>query len=157
MRKATYGLFIALVVIGASNVTAATDPFAGKWELDVLRSKYRSGTCPKSMVIEMEAVGKGIRYRSDTTYANGSRTHSEYAADYDGNQAIVAGAHGLMLPVFLKRIDSHTVIASYTKNLHVVATSRRVVSEDGRLMTITTTSTDESGKRVTTIGIYKKQ
>jgi hypothetical protein len=102
-------------------------------------------------------VGKGVRYRSDATYANGSKVHSEYTADYNGNQAIVMGAHGMMLPVFLKRLDPYTVVASYTKSLMVVATSRRVVSRDGHLMTITTTSKDASGKPITTIGVYEKQ
>jgi hypothetical protein len=67
------------------------------------------------------------------------------------------GARGMMLPVSLKKIDSRTVVASYTRLLQVVATSRRVVSSDGRSMTITTVSKDPAGKRVTTIGVYEKQ
>ena len=145
------------MAILAANAWAAADPFVGRWVLDVQRSKYPPGACPKSMVIRMETAGKGVHYQSDVVYANGGKVHSEYTADYDGNQAIVTGRVGMMLPVFLKRIDSHTVVASYTKNLLVVATSERVVSEDGRLMTITTTSKDASGKSATTFGVYEKQ
>jgi hypothetical protein len=145
------------MAILVTSARASTDPFVGKWVLDVERSKYPAKACPKSMVIEMETVGAGIRYRSDATYANGGKVHSDYTADYDGNQAIVRGAHGMMLPVFLKRIDGHTVVASYTRALMVVATSRRVVSRDGKLMTITTTSKDHSGARVTSISVYAKQ
>jgi hypothetical protein len=148
---------ILLMAILAASAMASADPFVGKWVLDVRRSDYPAGTCPKSMVIEMEPTGKGVRYHSEATYANGSTAHSEYTADYDGNQAIVTGARGLMLPVFLRRIDSHTVVASYTKALQVVATSRRVVSQDGRFMTITTISKSPSGKNVTSVGVYKKQ
>jgi hypothetical protein len=148
---------ILLLATLAASVMGSTDPFVGKWVLDVRRSKYPAGTCPKGMIIEMEATGRGVRYRSDATFANGGKVHSEYTADYGGNQAIVMGAHGMMLPVFLRRIDSHTVVASYTSALVVVATSRRVVSEDGRVMTINTTSKDLSGKSVKTIGVYEKQ
>jgi hypothetical protein len=109
------------------------------------------------MVIEMNRVGLGIRYRSDGTYTNGATAHAQYTAKYDGRQVIVMGSHGILLPVFLKRIDSHTVIASYTKAFQVVARSRRVVSKDGRQMTITTTSKDQSGRSVTTFGVYQKQ
>jgi hypothetical protein len=42
-------------------------------------------------------------------------------------------------------------------SLRVVATSRRVVSEDGRVMTISTIWKDLSAKSVKTIGVYEKQ
>jgi hypothetical protein len=148
---------ILLVALLATSAMASDDPFVGKWVLDVERSEYPVGSCPKAMVIEMEAVSHGVRYKSDASYLNGRTVHSEYTADYDGNQALVMGTYGMMLPVFLKRIDSNTVIASYTKALQVVATSRRVVSEDKRFMTVTTTSKDSSGKSVTTIGVYKRE
>ena len=109
------------------------------------------------MVIEMEGAGHGIHYRSDTTYANGRTAHSQYTADYSGKEATVMGARAILLPVSLKRLNTHTVVASYTKSFQVVATSRRVVSADRRRMTITTTSKDPSGKSVTTVGLYKKQ
>jgi hypothetical protein len=154
MKILTTILFAALL---ATRTIASDDPFVGKWILDIERSEYPAGSCPKAMVIEMGTVGHGVRYKSDTVYANGKTVHSEYTADYDGNQAIVMGTHGMMLPVFLKRIDSNTVVASYTKSLQVVAISRRVVSEDKRFMTVTTTSKDSSGKSVTTIGVYKRE
>lgn len=139
----------------AATAQAAGDPFAGTWILDVQRSQYPVGTCPAAMTIEMESVGRGVRYRSDTIFADGRESHSEYTADYEGNQAMVA--RGMMLPVFLKRTDARTVVASYTKGLVIVATSRRVVSEDGRTMTITTESKDSSGKSATTIGVFARQ
>jgi hypothetical protein len=154
MKRATFFLLLAVL---AASAWAATDPFVGKWVLDVKRSQYPPGTCPASMVIEMEPAGKGIHYRSDTAYANGNTAHSEYTADYDGNQAIVTGRVGVLLPVFLKRTNSRTVVASYTNHLMVVATSERVVSEDGRTMIITTISKDTVGKSLTSVGVYEKQ
>jgi hypothetical protein len=150
-------LVTILLVASLATSAMASDLFVGKWILDVERSEYPAGSCPRTMVIEMETVGHGVRYKSDAVYANGKTVHSEYTADYDGNQAIVMGAQGMMLPVSLKRIDSNTVVASYSKSLQVVATSRRVISEDRRFMTVTTTSKDSSGKSVTTIGVYRRQ
>jgi hypothetical protein len=153
--KKTACIFLLAVLV--TNAGASPDPFAGKWELNVAESRYPAGACPESMTIKMEAVGDGVRYTSDAVFANGNTVHSEYTAEYNGKQAIAIGAHGMMLPVFLKRIDSSTVIASYTKGLVVVATSRRVISDDGRRMTITTISKDAAGENVTTIGIFEKQ
>lgn len=149
-------IVIAAMLLAAS-ATASVDPFAGKWVLDVQHSKYPAGARPKSMVIEMEPVGRAIRYHSETTYMNGRTMQANYSAEYNGQQAVVTGARGMMLPVSLKKVDSRTVVASYTRLLQVVATSRRVVSSDGRSMTITTTSKDLAGKRVTTICVYEKQ
>jgi len=151
------GKFLIVVTLLVASAAASTDPFVGKWVLNVQRSKYPAGACPKRMIIEMNTVGRGIHYRSDAIYENGSKTRAEYTAEYNGKQAIVMGTHAMLLPVFLKRIDSRTVVASYTKTLQVVARSRRIVSTDGQLMTITTTSKDNSGKNVTTIGLYERQ
>src|SRR5215469_985783 len=154
MRKSIWLLICVTALVTAAD--ASTDPFIGKWILNPQQSKYAAGTCPKLMMIEMEATDRGIRYRSDTTYANSRTAHAEYTADYNGRQVLVWGGHGPMLPVSLKRINTHTVLASYFKSFQVVATSRRVVSRDGRQMTITTISKDRSGKTVTTFGVYRK-
>ena len=155
MKKILYLVLTAALLM--SNAFAIADPFVGKWQLSPKRSKYPAGTCPKQMVIEIEAAGSGIRYNSDAIYTNGRLAHSQYTADYNGKQVTVLGAHSLLLPVSLKRLNSHTVVASYTRGFEVVATSRRVVSADGRLMTITTTSKDQSGKSATTVGVYEKK
>jgi hypothetical protein len=151
------GLLVAAILFNPSVGWAATDPFVGKWTLNVNMSKYPPGACPKRMVIEMETVGHGVHYSSETILANGRTTRSEYTASYDGRPVVVVGAHGILLPVSLRRMAPNTVVASYTKALQVVATSRRVVSMDGKLMRITTVSRDPSGKPVTNVGVYEKQ
>ncbi len=137
--------------------SATNDPFAGNWKMNVRRSSYPAGTCPKQMRIEMLPRGQAIEYHSDATYANGQTVKVNYLADYTGKQAIVVGSHGMLLPVSLKRIAPRVVVASYLRGFEVIATSRRVVSSDGRWMTITTKSKDASGKSVNTVGIYERE
>jgi hypothetical protein len=150
-------LLISLVLPASATTPAGrNDPFAGTWNLNTQKSRYPPGACPKRMVIVMETAGEGIRYRSETTYANGNTARSEYTADFSGREAIVVGSAGLLLPVSLKRLDAYTVVAKYSRGLQVVATSRRVVSRDGRVMTITTTSLNPSGKNVTSTGVYER-
>jgi hypothetical protein len=140
----------------ATRATASTDPFLGEWKLNVQHSVYPSGTCPKQMTIEMTATARGVRYHSNATYANGATTQAQYVADYNGRQAAVMGDRGFLLPVSLKRIDSRTVLASYMRGVQLIATSRRIVSPDGRRMTITTKSQVAPGKSVMSVGLYEK-
>jgi hypothetical protein len=148
---------VAVTLLLATAMASATDPFVGRWVLNPGLSKYPSGTCPRSMVIEMQRAGDGVHYRSDATYADGVTAHSEYTADYNGKQSLVIGNRGMLLPVSLKRSNSRLVLASYTSGFQVVATSRRVVSKDGRRMTITTISKDRTGADVISVGVYEKQ
>ena len=162
MKGRLSSLFLAGVLIAAVVPAFAAkparnhDPFAGTWKLNPQKSRYPHGACPKRMTIVMEAAGEGVRYRSETIYADGNSSRSEYIADYSGRESIVVGSAGLLLPVSLKRVDAYTVVARYMRGLQIVATSRRHVSTDGRLLTITTTSPDNLGKKVTTIGVYGK-
>ena len=162
MKRHFYSLLFAVLFISlALPVSAATpacdhDPFAGTWKLNPQKSKYPGATSPKRMVIVMECAGNGVRYRSETTYADGRSSRSEYTANYDGKEAIVMGSGGLLLPVSLKRVDVNTVVATYRRGGQTIASSRRVVSKDGRKMTISTNSPDQSGKNVLSIGVYDK-
>ena len=154
-------LFTLLIIAPNLPVTAATpscdhDLFVGTWQLNAQKSKYPGATCPRRMLIVMACAGNGVRYRSETTYADGHSSRSEYTASFDGREAIVMGSGGLLLPVALKRLDAYTVVATYKRGGQTVATSRRVVSRDGRKMTITTNSPDQSGKNVLSIGVYDK-
>src|SRR5260221_2576574 len=129
-----YILIPAVLVV--SLLAQAADPFAGTWNLNPKKSKYGAGEIPKSMTIVMETAGDGISYRSDTEYANGRKAQAKYTADYKGTESIVMGAKGLLTPVSLKRIDSNTVEASYKRGMQTIATSRRVLSKNGRMMTV---------------------
>ena len=144
------------MALSVSLLLGAADPFTGKWTMNLQKSKFAPGTLPKHMMIEMETVGAGVRYHSETTNAQGRLSSSNYTAGYNGPQVIVMGASGMQAPVSLQRIDTNTVEARYMKNLEVVATSRRVVSKDGRVMTVSTTSKDKAGVSVTNVGVYEK-
>jgi hypothetical protein len=154
-RKIILALLLSFALISLAEKPGA-DPFLGQWALDVAASRYPAGTCPASMTIEISVADPGIRYRSDTVLRNGSVVHAYYTARYDGASAIVMGDHGMLLPVSLKRPNPNTVVATYTRALEVVATSRRVVSADSHRMIITTTSHDLLGRQVTNVGIYRR-
>jgi hypothetical protein len=152
-----FQFFVLTALLSSSLTLRAADPFLGKWMLDVQRSKYPAGTRPKQMTIEISAAGHGVHYHSETQLTNGRSVSADYTAGYDGKPVVVLGARGILLPVSLQRTAPNTVVATYTSGFQVVATSRKVVSASGRIMTVTTTSRDASGKNVTNVGVYRKE
>jgi len=132
------------------------DPFIGTWSLNAAASKYAAGDMPQDMVIVMQAVPGGIHYKSETIRRDRQVATAEYTAEYDGHLAMVVGDAGILAPVALKRIDRNTVEASYMHGLQKVASSRRVVSPDGGVMTVTTSSKREDGSEVVNVGVYRK-
>src|SRR6266567_6461979 len=101
-------LAAAFLLLLPCAMSSTTDPFLGKWKLDLRRSKYPANTCPKSMVIEMRSADQGVWYHSDATYKNGGEIHAQYTAGYDGKQVIVMGDRGLLLH---QRIESQSNLA----------------------------------------------
>ena len=147
---------LCLLLLPAVLFAGSADPFVGAWHLNPSKSRYAPGQCPKSMTIEMASAGNGISYRSETEFADGRRSKTSYTAAYDGPEALVMGSAGMQTPVVLKRLGYRMVEADYVRNMHVVASSRRVLSANDRVMTITTTSKDKNGKEITSFGVYEK-
>ncbi len=146
----------ALTIMFSSFGMCASDPFVGTWVLRPELSKYAAGAMPKSMIIQMDTVGLGIRYRSQTVRADGQSSYAIYTAEYNGPEAVVSGATRLA-PVVLKRIDPYTVEAIYKKDGKLIAVARRVAARDGQSMTVSTTVNGKDGKVSKNTGIYERQ
>ncbi len=138
----------------AAPVTA--DPFDGIWILDLERSQIGPQDRPVEMTISIHTVDQSVHYDSETHYQNGRVAQMHYTARYDGQPALVTGTVGLMLPVSLKRLDYNTVEALYVRGFQVVATSRRAISEHGKLMTITTTSAQSARESTANMAVFVK-
>lgn len=147
---------LATLAMVASTASAAADPFDGEWRIDLARSQSAAESADSSdqlvdMVIEMRTDGPVLHYNSETSYRSGRISQTHYTANYDGSLSLVTGTRGLLAPVSLKRIDANTVEASYIRSFHVIVVSRRTVSEDGTVMTITTTPVDPAGKDIVSV------
>ena len=150
------GSFLLAIAMAVNVAIAADDPFMGKWQVDPAHSKYESGSAPRSMTITMEAGDQGVRYHSETTFSNGRHSVTEYTASYDERLTTVQQDGGVSAPVSLKRIDANTVEAQYERGFRIIATSKRVVSSDGKTMTITTVETPKEGKTNTNVSVFHR-
>jgi hypothetical protein len=118
-----------------------TDPFAGLWTQDLSKTRMQQG-----QALKIEASGKdGVRFSGPYSYT----------AHFDGKQYNVQNA--TIDTVQLALVDAHTVDAIYRRDDQVTQKDRWVVSADGQQMNLTSTSTLETGQRITESLVFHKQ
>jgi ribosomal protein S18 len=111
---------------------------------------------PKSATITYEETTDGIKRTGDSVDAEGKKTSFEYTAKYDGKEYPVSGSDDFD-SITLQQINDHTVQATPKKSGKVVSTARRVVSKDGKVMTLTITGTNAKGQKMKNTAVYEKQ
>ena len=159
-RAVVLGVVATLgVVLGAGIVRVsaqAIDARMGTWKLNVAKSKYSPGPAPQSVTMKVEAAGQGEKSTTEGVNAAGTATMTEYTANYDGKDYPMTGSQNADT-VSLKRIDARTMERTDKKGDKVALTSTRVVSEDGKTMTVTTKGTNAQGQAVDNVTIWEKQ
>jgi hypothetical protein len=159
-RVVVLGVVVTLgVVLGAGWVQVsaqASNPRLGTWKLNVVKSKYDPGPAPQSVTMKIEAAGEGEKATTEGVNAAGAPTKTEYTAQYDGKDYPMTGSQNADT-VALKRIDARTIERTDKKGEKVVVTSSRVVSEDGKTMTVTTTGTNAQGQAMNNVTVWEKQ
>ena len=145
-----------LPVIGQSRGDLDEDKLLlGTWKLNVAKSKYKAGIPPQNQIRTYEPSGQGVKATVKTTYANGRSTTVEYVANYDSVEYPVTGAPDADT-IALKKVAPRTAEAVLSHAGQVMATVRRVISEDGKTMTIAYQGT-LLGERADYIAVYDKQ
>jgi hypothetical protein len=147
---------ILALTCGVAALAATTDPFAGRWELNVVRCKYEGAKVPQRLTVVYESNGAGIRYRSSGLDANGKQLSSAYSAKFDGKPYPVAGSR-TWAPVTLKRADARTIEARYVRDGKVQSTAVSVVSGDGKTLTVTTVTLSGAGKGITNVSVFERK
>lgn len=146
----------AVVIIGAMLGSVAlaqsSDPLVGTWRLNVAKSK---GVKSGSTVIE--AVGKGIKFVVDLVPADGTATHWEFTANFDGKDYPVTGNSPYGNMVSVERPNPKTLTITSKQNGKVTTTSTIVVSDDGKTRTTTIKGTDIKGQPVDIVSLYERQ
>src|SRR5437763_2239528 len=149
MRSLKRALALAVVVVlgvvlgsGIERLSAqATDPRIGTWQLNVAKSKFSPGPPPQSQTLKIEASGRGEKVTSEGVNAEGTRTTTQYTANFDGKDYPLTGSQSADT-VSLKRIDARTTVRTDKKGGKKVLTFTRVVSQDGKTMTVTVKGTN---------------
>jgi hypothetical protein len=157
MRNRLFFISSLLVAALAFTVVAwGADSNVGTWKANIAKSKYSPGPAPKSQTLTIEAHDGGIKYTAHGESADGSPIHVEFTAKYDGMDIPVTGSADFT-SIALKRIDAHTVESTTKKDGKAMATSRAVVSKDGKTRTLTTNGKNAAGQDVHNVVVYERQ
>ena len=112
------------------------DPLLGTWHLNVSQSKYKPGPPPKSQTRTYEKHRFGIRATVITIQANGRSTTVQSVYDYDKEEHPVTGSEEVDA-IVVTRVDPYMHEATLSHAGRVIGTFRRVISQDGKQMTVT--------------------
>lgn len=154
-RSLALGVGAVLVSVLSIQVAAQADPAAGMWMLNVAKSKYSPGPAPKSQMLTIAAAGQGVHVKTESVGVDGSKTTTEYTANFDGKEMPIQGTPNTDT-VSLKRVNANTVERTDRKAGKVTVTITRVLSADGKTLTITTKGTSRQGQAINNVAVYEK-
>lgn len=141
----------------AAILPAADDKFTGTWKSNGAKSTPAT-SAPQSVTVKYEVTADGITASSETTDPAGKVTSGGYTAKFDGKYVAYKGGGPLGADtIALKRVNASTIQATMQRGGKVIGTSKRVVSSDGKTMTITTNGTNAKGEKVNTTLVFDKQ
>jgi hypothetical protein len=135
---------LATAVLSLTSPSAlAADPLAGTWELNVAKSKS-TGTLPASQTRTYEVTGKQEKMVLKGVDAQGKPMAGEFTANRDSKDYPFGQPGADMLS--LTPVDATRTNFSLKNEGKVVGTGTRVISTDGKTMTLSSKRTDAAGK-----------
>lgn len=131
------------------------DAFLGHWAMDPAENRYEAGQPPLSGSYTIDLEGDVYLFKMASTNAEGQPFEMEYRTTPDGvaypyeNPAVAD-------TIKTTRVDAVTLDTETTKDGKVIATGRRVLSPDGRKMTITQSGFRPDGTAFTNLSTYRR-
>jgi hypothetical protein len=133
----------------------AGDAVDGTWSLNVAKSKF-SGTAPKSGARVYTESADGTTLDQKMIGADGKEMSMHVTLAYDGKSHPIAGNPDADGGIG-KAINAHTSEFTLTKAGNVVGSVHRVVSADGKTLTVHNKGTHVDGKTYDDTLVFDKQ
>ena len=131
------------------------DAFMGVWKLKEAKSEFSPGA-PKNTTVVYEVEGDKVKVTVDSVSNDGKPTHNQWTGKFDSKEYPVTGdplSNGRSYTKIVDRILGFNIM----RGGRVTTSGRIVVSGDGKSRTVTTSGTDEKGRRVSKSEVYEKQ
>ena len=156
MSVRTVSLGLAILIASAS-LQAQNNPIMGTWTLNLSKSKYVSEPPPRSRTLKFDPVGSsGLRLINDAVMANGEKTHIDETFIQDGREHPLRRSANADTHVNVQ-FDAYTSQTITKKDGKPVQVLKRIVSQDGRTLTVIVSRTNASGQPVDDIRVFDKQ
>ncbi len=146
------------IVVGmpSGSMSQPADIVAGTWALNVSKSKMTPGPLPKSQTRTYEVTGKHMKSVQKGIDAEGKPTLVQFSANYDGKDYPYTGSP-LWDTIAIRWVDDYTASFVQKKNGKVALTGKRVVSKNGKTMTISGKGTNADGKPAEIFLVFEKR
>ena len=151
-RKVLLTLVFCLVAAG---MAFAKDWNQGTWKLNEAKSKIAAGSAKNTKVV-YSMDGAKVKCVVDGVDGAGKATHNEWVGMYDGNDHPVKGDPTTDTRA-LKKVNDSKYELTNKKGGKTTITGTIEFSADGKTRTLTTWSTDASGKKIENVAVYERQ
>ena len=115
---------------------AQPDPVLGVWKLNLSRSRFNPGPAPRSQTRTYVQTPDGIRVTIRSVSSNGRPAAAiEFPEKYDGKDYAVQGSD-IADALAMVRINDYMAEATMKHGGTVVATARRLITDEGKTLVI---------------------
>jgi len=158
--------FVALALLNAAlmapwtyalGADASVDPAVGTWTLELAKSKQDSNEpALKTSVRTYTATTDGLKVAIHSVDADGTAHDTGSTFTYDGKPHPVTGPADYDT-IAVTRISTNESKTKLIKSGKVIGHLTRVVSKDGKTMTITVNETNAKGAKIHDVTVFKRQ
>ena len=152
--KKIHSLIVLAGALFASPAFAA-DPVVGTWKLDVANSKFSSGS-ELTAATRVYSEANGL-YTLDQKLTGADGKTKSYKVHYRDGKEEKQAAGGAVDTTLAKKIDANTWDFDLKKDGKVVGHVHRVVSADGKTLTVHNTGMQLSGATGDQTLVFNKQ
>ena len=154
VKNMVAALTLLLATSGAS--LAGENPLLGTWKLNESKSTYAPGSDKNTTVTYTAVKGDMIKCTADGVDKDGKPIHWTWTGKLDGKPYPLKGSPAFDTLAY-HSVNERTNETTARKNGKVVITALITVAKDGKTRTVTLTSTDATGKKITNQTYYDKQ
>ena len=149
--------FIVMFALASVSLWAQQNPLVGTWKTNTAKSKVYLGGAATQQVVKYEASGtNGIKYTSDRVASDGTKSHVEFTAYFDGSTAPYMGVQNRDA-IAIKKIDAYTYQVFYKLRGETVQINFWIVSRDGKTLTTVSTGVGSDNKVFNRVVVADKQ
>jgi hypothetical protein len=144
LKTLIVGAMFAVVTPALAADKPVADAAVGTWNLNLAKSKFTPGPAPKSQLRTYVETPQGLALTIKTVGADGKESSMQSTFRYDGKDYPYTGSPDFDA-ISVKRVNGNTVSSKQKQGGKVVGTSKRVISTDGKVMTLSSKGTNAKG------------
>ena len=126
---------ILAAVLCAFLIATPSDPILGTWKLNTARSRFHPGPPPRSQTRTYVETPDGVQVTIRTVSADGHSATIQFPDKYDGLDYPIKGSE-VADALALVRINDYVAEATMKHAGKVVATARRLITDEGKTLVI---------------------